>query len=149
MLGSVRRSLDWVEMKYKNFNIETDNCLERKKRGNWRFVFNIYKTKKFLGSQELEISKDVKAILTKWIKLLQDYYPDNDYLLIDTNGGKMNSPKLTQRLNTILNRKASTSILRHSFISDKYSQLPALKKMIADAEANSHSLEQELLYIKR
>jgi integrase len=149
MLGSVRRSLDWVEMKYKNFNIEEDNCLQQKKRQNWKFVFNIYKTKKFLGSQELEISKDVKAILTKWIKLLQDYYPDNDYLLVDTNGGKMNSPKLTQRLNGIFNRRASTSILRHSFISKTYEALPALKKMIADAEANGHNLEQELSYIKR
>ena len=148
VLGSVRRSLDWTEMMIKDYNAE-DNYLDKKKKGDWRFVFNKYKTAKYLGEQEQIIPKEFKTTLTKWIKLLQEYYPENDYLLVDTNGSKLNPTKLTQRLNGILGRKASVNIMRHSFITEKYEKLPALKQMIEDSEANGHSLLEELSYIKR
>lgn len=148
VLGSVRRSLDWTEMMIKGFNAD-DNYLDKKKKGDWKFVFNKYKTAKYLGEQEQVIPKEFKTILTKWMKLLQEYYPENDYLLVDTNGKKLNPTKLNQRLNGIFQKNTSTNILRHSFISNKYENLPALKQMIEDATANGHNLEQELEYIKR
>lgn len=148
VLGSVRRSLDWTEMMIKGFNAD-DNYLDKKKKGDWKFVFNKYKTAKYLGEQEQVIPKEFKTILTKWMKLLQEYYKENVYLLIDTNGKKLNPTKLNQRLNGIFQKNTSTNILRHSFISNKYENLPALKQMLEDSEANGHSLLEELSYIKR
>lgn len=148
VLGSVRRSQDWCELKFKNYDTEQDNCLVQNKK-EWEFIFNIYKTNKSLGKQQLSIPKGFKSILTKWIKVLEKFYPNNNYLLVDVSGNKLYPSKLTQRLNKIFGKKASVNIMRKSHITDKYKDIPALKQMIDDATANGHSLSEELSYIKR
>ena len=107
----IRRSLDWTEMKLKDYDKEKDNYLEK-----GVFHFNIYKTSRFHNEQEVKIPTDLKRIITKWIKLNEG----SEYLLFDTSGGKLTPTKLTQRLNKILGKKASINILRHSFLSEKY-----------------------------
>ena len=55
-----RRSLDFSEMKIRNYDAKTDNYF----KGN-KFFFNKYKTVKTYGIQSLEIPKELK----KWIKI--------------------------------------------------------------------------------
>jgi hypothetical protein len=143
---AIRRSLDWTEMKIKDFDKDKDNFLEMGKQ--WKFFFNVYKTQRFLNEQEVIIPTTLKKILNVWIKLIQKIYPDNNYLLIDSNGSKLTPTKMTQRLNAVFGKKASINILRHSFLSEKYKDMPELTDLQEEATAMGHSLKEHLEYIK-
>jgi len=143
----VRRSLEWAEMKINNFNQES-NSLEMPKRKPWNFVMRRYKTQKFHGDQEVIIPPELKKILTKWLKLLNQVCPDAEYLLIDKHCNKLSSVKITQRLNKIFGKNASTSMLRHSFITEKYKNMPSLEELQEESKAMGHSLTEHLEYIK-
>lgn len=145
---AIRRSLDWTEMKWKNYSTTADNFLEMGKKG-WKFFFNVYKTNKYLGDQQVVIPKELKKILTSWLKLLESIYGETDYLLVDSKGGKLTPTKITQRLNSIFGKKASINILRHSFLSEKYKNMPALEDLETEATAMGHSLKEHLEYIKK
>ena len=133
-----RRSLDWVLMKHKNYNTDTDNYYNKKK-----FVFNQYKTAKFYNKQDIEVPVPLKVIMNKWIKLI-----DNDYILFDSNNNPLTPVKLNQRLNKIFNGKISVNILRHSYITSKYNNIPKLRELKKEAEAMGHNVNQLLEYIK-
>lgn len=143
----IRRSLDWTELKIQNYNGENDNHLDKSKK-QWKFIFNVYKTHRFHDDQEIIIPANLKKILTKWLKLLNKICPDSDYLLIDAKCQKLTPTKITQRLNKIFGRKASINILRHSFITDKYKDMPSLNELQSEATAMGHSLEEHLAYIR-
>jgi len=139
VLVEPRRLLDWVEFKVNNIDKSKDNYMN-----NNNFIFNNYKTKGKYDSQTVAIPKDLKKILTNWIKLI-----DCDYLFCDSNNNKLTSVKLNQRLNKILGNKASVNIIRHSFLTNKYKDIPALTDMKKTAENMGHSVEEALKYIKK
>ena len=134
-----RRLKDYTEMKLKNIDEEKDNFAKKDK-----LVFNVYKTAKTHGKEEVTLNPKLKFILNKWKTLNA-----NEYLLVSLGGKKLTSSQLQQRLNTILGKKASVNILRHSFLSDKYKDLPALRELETRADDMGHTLEQALLYVKR
>jgi integrase len=134
-----RRLKDYTEMKLRNFDEEKDNFI----KGN-NLVFNQYKTAKAHGKEVIPMSQKLKFILVKWRAL-----NTHDYLLVSVNGKKLTSTQLQQRLNQILGKKASVNILRHSFLSEKYKDLPAVRELEERAEAMGHTVEQALLYIKK
>lgn len=134
-----RRLKDYTEMKLRDINEEKDNFI----KGN-NLVFNVYKTAKSHGKEVVPMSQKLKFILVKWRAL-----NTHDYLLVSVNGKKLTSTQLQQRLNQILGKKASVNILRHSFLSEKYKDLPAVKELEERAEAMGHTVEQALLYVKK
>jgi thiol-disulfide isomerase/thioredoxin len=144
----IRRSLDWTEMVFKGEDKEKDNFLDKGKK-QYKFYFNIYKTQKYLNDQETILPAPLKKIISDWIKLIEKVYPENKYLLIDSNGNKLTPTKMTQRLNNIFGKKASINILRHSFITEKYKDIPALGELQEEATAMGHSLKEHLEYIKK
>lgn len=144
----VRRSLEWAEMKLNNFT-EDSNSLETPKRKPWKFIMRRYKTQKFHGTQEVIIPPELKKILTKWLKILNQVCPNAEYLLIDKHCNKLSSVKITQRLNKIFGKNASVNILRHSHITDKLKNMPSLEELEEDAKEMGHSLTEHLEYIKR
>ena len=105
-----RRNLDYTEMKIKNIDKEKDNYLDKNS-----LVFNTYKTAKFYGEQRIEIPKELKSVLTKWIKL-----NDTEHMLFDINGSKLTSVKLTQRLNKIFGKHSGANLLRHLYLTQKF-----------------------------
>tara|TARA_R110000868_G_scaffold390598_1_gene660317 strand:- start:78 stop:959 length:882 start_codon:yes stop_codon:yes gene_type:complete len=115
LLGGIfiapRRSLDYTEFKIRNIDKTQDNYLDKTNE----VVFNKYKTAKFYNEQRVSIPKELKSILTKWIK-----NNDNEYLLFDSNGSKLTSVKLNQRLNKIFSKNCSVNILRHSYLTDRF-----------------------------
>lgn len=137
---SPRRSQDYTEMKIKgDINKEKDNY-----KTKTSFVFNTYKTARFYGKQEVDIPKDLGNLLNKFNKI-NPY----DYLFNDSNGHKLNSVKLSQRLNNIFGGKhISVNILRHSFLSDKYKNIPDLSNMLQTAQDMGHSINEALEYVK-
>jgi hypothetical protein len=137
VLNDPRRLLDYTELKIKNIDKKKDNYIL-----NNKFYFNNYKTKKTYNQQIIDINKDLLLILNKFIKI-----NPFEYLLIDYNGNKLNSPKLNNRLIKIFG--ASVNILRHSLLSDLYQNIPALNELKERSENMGHSIMTALQYIKK
>jgi len=135
---SPRRSSDWVFMKIKNINKEADNYIDKNK-----FIFNKYKTAKFYNQQQVDIPKELKKILTKFIKL-----NPHDYLLTDALGKQLSTTRLTQKLNAIFGNKISTSMLRHVYLTDKLKDAPAINQLKQLAHDLGNSPMQALEYVK-
>jgi len=133
-----RRSSDWIFMKIKNIDKANDNYIDKKK-----FIFNKYKTAKFYGQQQVEIPKDLKPIINKFIK-----FNPNEYLLTDGKGEQLSTIRLTQKLNTIFGNKISTSMLRHVFLTEKLKDVPAINDLKELAHDLGNSPMQALEYVK-
>ncbi len=140
VLIAPRRSMDYIELKFRNQTPE-DNYIDFKKN---KIYFNKYKTSKYYKTQVVDLPRDLKNILNRWYS-----FNKNDYLLIDTNGNKLNQVKLNQRLNKIFGMKISVNALRHSYLTNKYGNIPALKDMLETADNMGHSLDQALEYVKK
>jgi hypothetical protein len=134
-----RRSLDWTEMKVRNINKDSDNHMDKNK-----FIFNKYKTSKFYGKQEVNIPPELKRIIAKFLTI-----NDTDYLLVDSKKQPLSPVKLNQRLNKIFGGKVSVNILRHSYLTDKYKDVPSLLDMEQTAENMGHSVKEALEYVKK
>jgi len=135
-----RRSLDW-KMKVKNYDAENDNYIDLKKKV---FVFNNYKTAKFHGSQTEPIAKPLLTILKKWVSILPE---DMEYLLFDNKGSVLTPSQITHRLNIIFDKKISTSMLRHIFLTSKFANVN-LKDLTDTASAMGNTPLQALKYVK-
>ena len=134
-----RRSLDYCCFKIKNFDLEKDNYIDKN-----QFVFNTYKTAKFYKQQRVDIPKDLKTIVTKWIKV-----NPTDYLLFDTNKNPLTSVKLNQRMNKIFGKKVGVNQMRHTYLTDKYGDTISKQKQInADMTEMGSSGTQSKVYIK-
>ena len=71
-----RRSLDYSEMKIRNYDVKTDNYYKANK-----FYFNKYKTFKTYGLQVLEVPKELNVVLKKWIKINTNDYIFSKYFI--------------------------------------------------------------------
>jgi integrase len=141
----VRRSLDYVNLKKSGqIDKQKDNFIDWK---NNKLVFNIFKTAKWTGTQELEIPQELKKILTKWAKTASH----TDYVLFDNNSNPLTSVKLNQRFVKIFGgKKASTNALRHSYLTTKFGdQIEKKKQMENIAKQMGTSAQMvEHVYIK-
>ena len=144
LLGGIfvppRRSKDLVDWKIKNINKTKDNYLEKN-----QIHYNSYKTQKFYGEQVVDIPKELKSILTKWIK-----HNPTDYLLFDTNNNPLTSVKLNQRMNKLFDgKKISTNAFRHTYLTDKYGEQAKVQKQLEnDLTEMGSSKAQSQVYIK-
>jgi hypothetical protein len=143
-----RRALDYVAMKYQNYNKKTDNYMDLNKD---IFVFNVFKTAQkngedLKGTQMLEIPPGLKKILSKWVSVIPR---EVDTLLFNSNLEPLNAVSLNQRLNKIFGGKKSVNSLRHFYLTSKYKELmEETEKMSADMEAMGSSSAQAKTYIK-
>ena len=136
-----RRSLDWTEMKVKGYDKKKDNYIMKGK-----FYFNRYKTDKTYGLEVIDIPAELQTLLKKYISYLPS---SQEYLFVNNKGTKINSVKVALTLNKIFGKNVSINALRHSYITEKYKGVPALKEMMLTAQQMGHSLETALEYIKK
>lgn len=135
-----RRALDYTAFKIKNIDKEKDNYFDKNK-----LYFNKYKTSGKKGQQVVDVPKELASILKKWISI-----NPTEYLLFDSKGGTMSSVKLNQKLERMFGKKVGINTLRHSYMSDKYSDLIHAKKSMADDfEKMGSSALQETVYIQK
>ena len=135
-----RRSKDYVNFKIKNIDKKTDNYIEKNE-----LVFNSYKTAKTYGEQRVEIPKELKTILNKWIKV-----NPTEYLLFDISFNKLSNVKLNQRLNKLFGKKVGVNMMRKSYLSGKYGDLIDKKnELTKDFKDMGSSTLQENIYIKK
>jgi len=93
---------------------EDRNYLTEKKNGKYKFIFNKFKTSKYLGKTELSVEDPLlEELLNKYVKTLKGRNP----ILFN-----MNSSQISNTLKSITKRFLKTGItlnpFRHSFISN-------------------------------
>jgi hypothetical protein len=134
-----RRSMDYGEMKIRNYDPKVDNYYKAGK-----LYFNKYKTAKTYGLQTLDVPKELNTLLKKWVK-----HNSNDYMLYSTNDKKLSSPQINRILNEAFGKNISTNMLRHIYLTEQYKNVPAIAEMEELARDMGHSKSQALEYIKR
>jgi hypothetical protein len=140
-----RRSMDWTEFKLRNVDKENDNYISIIKRKPY-LVFNKYKTAKKMGRQVIPCPKKLYKILyAEW--MLKNKH---DWLLMNANQtNKINSTQYTKLLYHFFGEDISTNIMRHSYLTSKYKDVPALKEMKQTAKNMAHTLDTALTYVKK
>lgn len=135
-----RRSKDYTNFKISKIDKNEDNYINKNE-----LIFNSYKTAKTYGQQKVEIPKELKTILNKWIK-----YNPTDYLLFDISFNPLSNVKLNQRLNKLFGKKVGVNQMRKTYLSSKYSGLIDSKKALEkDFKDMGSSTLQENIYIKK
>jgi integrase len=136
-----RRALDYIAFKIRNINEAKDNFMKGKK-----FIFNNYKTARTYGKNEVEINPKLHSIIKKWIAI-----NPSDYLITgNTDKHKpITAPMLTNMLNAFFDKRVSVNLLRHSFLTNLYKDIPALKDMKETASDMAHDIEMALSYVKK
>lgn len=136
-----RRALDYTSFKIRNYNTTKDNYMKGRK-----FIFNNYKTAKTYGMNEVDISPKLHSIIKKWAII-----NPSDYLITGNNDRykAISAPQLTNMLNTFFDKRVSVNILRHSFLTHLYKDIPKLDEMKERASDMGHSIEQALEYVKK
>lgn len=102
-----------------------------------KFVFREFKTSKKYGTQAVDIPDEVYTILKIREKDVGD---DSNYLLGRLYAKGSLSRKLTAEFG------ASVDVLRSSFLSYKYRDMPALREMEETAREMGHSVDAALNY---
>jgi len=133
-----RRAMDYCLFKIKDPTDDFNYLLKNK------LVFNKYKTAKTYGRQEVSIPKELKSILTKWIK-----HNPTEWLLFDTKRQPLTAVKLNQRFVKLFGKKCSVNSLRHSYLTDRYAEhIPMRKQLKEDITNMGSSLAVEPHYIQ-
>lgn len=113
-----RRNMDYVQMVCNpTNNPEYNNLLVGKGKAPWHFLFNNYKTAGTYAQQKIAIPENLKTILKVWMKFLPN---KEGFLLCDFNGSKLKDNQITLLLNKIFGKKVGCSMLRKSYLTDKY-----------------------------
>ena len=135
-----RRLMDYSEFKVKDFVENEDNYMK-----NGIFYFNKFKTAKF-KKDSFKIPTKLKNIIQKWARIT-----NSPYLLFQSrNKDKQLSPSfLNSTLHRIFGKKISVNNLRHSYLTEYYKDVPALKDIKEINEKMGHSLETSLEYVKK
>ena len=116
-----------------------------------KMIFNNYKTSKKYGRFDLAIPRGLMLVINKYIKHRASKFPlddnDNKPFLIKPDGTALNkSNDITKTLNKVFGKAIGSSMLRHIFLTDKYST--TFKQAKIDAEIMGHSSAEQKNYIK-
>jgi hypothetical protein len=145
-----RRNKDYIEMeitKNSNTSDKTKNYLDIKKE---QFIFNVYKTSKNDGQLIIEIPNELLTLLKLYIKnhpMKLEMKIKNVPFLLFFNKNQLKDNSITRILNKIFDKKIGSSMLRHIYLSSKYSNI--LNNQKNDAKMMSHNLATQKDYIKK
>lgn len=143
---SPRRLLDYTEFRIRNVDKTKDNYMSVVKKKNV-FVFNKFKIAKKAGQQMVEITPQLKRLVNVFVR-----HRDNDWLLNNINGDKMNQNGLKNYLQGIFKSlgKISVNELRHLYVTHKYKDVDIQKiKEVSKEMGQDGSLMTLLRYVKK
>lgn len=146
----------------KDFNMIVSKNTPDNKKDNYlnlnfdEFIFNSFKTKKTEGELTFHINDDLKKVIDIYLS----HHPLIDPKDLKNKKGKIDVPFLvyqdgtiinpqngiTYILNNIFEKNVGSSILRHSYLTHKYSNV--LKEQEEDSKAMSHSVSMARDYVK-
>ena len=110
------------------------------------FIFNRYKTSRTYGEQRIAIPKELQKHLLTYLDLHPSSSKEMFPLLVNAEGNafaQVNS--LTQVINSIFGMNIGVSMIRHIYLTDKYSK--TVDDMKQDSESMAHSTLQQKAYI--
>ena len=144
-----RRNRDYLEMRIVRDDYKPEDLSEKYNyylMQSQKFVFNQYKTAKLYSRQVIDVPKELQRILEKYIQL-NPYIKDEPIqpLLVNANGPLENSSTITRRLNTLLGKKVGSSMIRHSYVTDKFGEVKNEQEDVA--RKMGHSREEQGNYI--
>jgi len=146
-LNMPRRLMDYTELKISEYDKNKDNYIYKK-----QFIFNIFKTSKYYENNKVDINNELYNILNLFILYKKNNNELNqNYLLESDNNKKLNSVNLNKRLNKIFgNKNISVNILRKSYLSSIYKNIPSLKEINNISNNMSNSFKEQLIsYVKK
>ena len=114
-----RRNKDYIYMKViKNYRDELS--YEYNYYDGSKFYFNNYKTNKKYKQQIVDVPNELQTIINNYIK--DQKINDNDFLLTNNNNEDLTTHTniMTNILNRIFKSKVGSSMLRRSFLTNKY-----------------------------
>lgn len=119
-----------------------------------KLILNRYKTSKIYGKgNTLDLPQKLVDIISKWFEIRSIIYPDlsdQKILLLNKKLIPMSQVNLTQYLNKIFNKNVSSTMLRKSYISEKYPVTHTTSEMVEDARKMMHSVSlQQSTYRKK
>lgn len=146
-----RRNLDYIVM-YVTHNLNPEdkdkNYLVLGKKPE--FIFNKFKTAKVYGTQKIDVPPELMSVLDVFLA----HHPNMTSreepikLLVDSKGKPMTAINtITRILNKIFGKNVGSSMLRHSFLSDKFGKVEKEREMLADEMA--HSVSMQTGYIRQ
>lgn len=145
VLTPPRRTLDFVQFKIRDPNLETDNYMITKgKKKEAVLIFNAYKNSKRLGRQEVKVSNALRNIIQKW--MLKN---PHDYLLVNGKGEMLNQPRLNLMLNNIFGKNIGSTMLRHIFLTQKYGDVDLIDIQATTEAMGNNQIERTLKYVKK
>jgi hypothetical protein len=138
------------ELPLENPNMEKNYIYMSTKK----LVLNRYKTSKAYGQgNEIDLPDNLIEIIRTWINIRNKVYPKligNNELLLTKNLTGMSQVNLTQFLNRIFGKNVSSTILRKSYLSEKYPVTHTVSEMERDAKSMQHSIRtQQQTYRKK
>ncbi len=143
---------DMAIIKEKDFeklsdeDLNENNYLVIKSRTNKKFHFGNYKTKKSQGIKTIPVGKILNSVLNIWLK-----HNDQPYLLLDSQGNKMNSNQLSKYINKVFEptgKKINANLLRHIYISEKF-PVEKNNEKAEVADKMGHSVDTQNSYAKK
>jgi len=137
-----RRNADYYLMKLDT-DRKADDQFNYYSTMEGKFYFNKFKTAKY-GKENFDVSTGLKKVLDRYIELMN--IKDGDYILFHTDTKRSSGSAMTKALNRIFGKKVGASMLRHSYITDKYGKVN--DEMVKDAEMMAHTLSTQRDYIK-
>jgi hypothetical protein len=146
VLTPPRRSMDYTEFKLRNYDKEKDNYMVLTgKKKQPELIFNTFKNASRLGQQRLKISNQLRNIIMKWM----DKNP-HDYLLVGSKGDtKISQPKLNLYLNNIFGKNIGSSLLRHIYLTSKYSDVNLEDLQETTAAIGNSDISRTLKYVRK
>lgn len=118
-----------------------------------KLIINRYKTDKKYGQITANIPQKIIDIIRKVLKKREEVFPKlsgNPVLLLNTDLKRMSKVNLIHNLNAIFKRKVSVTMLRKSYISEKYPVEYTVEDMEKDARVMGHSVAlQQSTYRKK
>ena len=128
--------------KLSNKEKEDNNYLVQLKN-NLQYIFNEYKTSKKYKENVIDIPKDLQKILRQYIKF--NNYKVGDVIFPISKNGL--TQLLTKYSMKYMNKKISSTMIRKSYLSSKYSNMK--KEMEKDSKIMGHSVQTaQKVYIK-
>lgn len=149
-----RRNQDYQKMIIiKSYNSELPNDQNYLDYDNREFVFNVFKTSKKEGQQRVKIPDELMELINKYLK----YHPlvrgkkinksTSVPFLVYYSGSQLDKVNsITRILNKVFGKSVGSSMLRHSFLSNKYADI--VKEQKEDAKLMGHSVNQQKDYVK-
>ncbi len=141
--------LDWADVFLGKKDSEQKNYLYKHPRKGWTLVMRKYKTSKFLGEQEINISRPASLVLSMFIPKVKSA-TTHGYLLSNKGGSKMTRSNLSKILirltEKLLNKRIGSQIVR---VLKATKQRKSAEANAALSKEMMHGKEQHLLYAKK